>query len=250
MAAHTGNKRIVVVGGTSALAQHTLRRWLTQCDATVHLIGRDRTRLASVAADLEVRFPGSEITYEAADLTDVESIARITTRLVEEAPPDVVLIAHGLLPSQDECQRSLQAASEALIVTGVSPVLWLEAFADRMTRGTLAIIGSVAGDRGRRSNYLYGAAKALIEHAAQGLQHRFAGTGVHVVLVKPGPTRTPMTQHLVATGARLADVQTVADGIARAVARHRRVSYAPASWRAVMAVVRSLPSPIFDKLNI
>lgn len=249
MTSQTG-KSVVVVGGTSTLAQYTLRTWLAEQDATVHLIGRSEERLASVAADLKVRFPGSAVTYESADLASVDSIASVATRIVAASAPDIVLIAHGSLGSQDECEQSLQAAFDQLIVTGVSPALWLEAFADRMTHGTLAIIGSVAGDRGRRSNYVYGAAKALIERVAQGLQHRFAGTDLHVVLIKPGPTRTPMTQHLAAAGARLADAQAVAGRIAHAISRKRRVTYAPAIWRVIMVVVRSIPAPVFNRLDL
>jgi decaprenylphospho-beta-D-erythro-pentofuranosid-2-ulose 2-reductase len=243
-------ERIVVVGATSALAQHTLRAWLDGRDAHVQLLGRSESRLAAVEADLRVRHPASTFSHEAIDLSDLEQIERVADRETANGAPDIVLIAHGALASQAESQKSLRAASEQLIATGVSPALWLEAFADRMTTGTLAIIGSVAGDRGRRSNYLYGAAKGMIERVAQGLQHRFAGTDLHIVLIKPGPTRTPMTEHLAVAGARLADVHQVASGIARAVTRNRRVAYVPRRWAIIMAVVRSIPAPVFNRLDL
>ena len=242
--------RIVVVGATSAIAQNTLRAWLASRDASAHLIGRNESRLASVEADLRVRFPGSTFSHEAIDLTDVEAIERVTDHEAAIGDPDIVLIAHGSLASQTESQNNLRAASEQLIATGVSPALWLEAFADRMTTGTLAVIGSVAGDRGRRSNYLYGAGKGLIERVAQGLQHRFAGTDLHIVLIKPGPTRTPMTEHLAVAGARLADVHLVAEGIAQAVTRNKRVAYVPRRWGVIMAIVRSIPAPVFNRLDL
>jgi decaprenylphospho-beta-D-erythro-pentofuranosid-2-ulose 2-reductase len=100
-----------------------------------------------------------------------------------------------------------------------------EAFAKHMARGdhgTLALVGSVAGDRGRKSNYVYGAAKGLVTRYAQGLQHRFAGTGVKVVLIKPGPTDTPMTAHLKVQGAKLATVEDVAHKIVEAIERGHR----------------------------
>lgn len=243
-------RRIVVVGGTSAIARHTLRSWLGNQGATVHLLGRSTSRLASVQADLRVRFPDSTFSYEAVDLCDIEAIKRVTDQQTADGAPDIVLIAHGSLASQTESQKSLRAASDQLMTTGVSPALWLEAFAARMTTGTLAIIGSVAGDRGRRSNYLYGAAKSLIERVAQGLQNRHAGTGLHIVLLKPGPTRTPMTEHLALAGARLADVHQVAEGIARAVTRNRHVAYVPRRWRMIMTVVRIIPAPIFNRLDL
>jgi decaprenylphospho-beta-D-erythro-pentofuranosid-2-ulose 2-reductase len=244
------DKRIVVVGGTSALAQHTLRAWLAEGNAAVHLIGRSEPGLAAVEADLTERFPGSAVSYEGADLTDIDSITRIVSRVVAEGPPDIVLIAHGSLASQAESSGDLHAMFDQLIVTGVSPVLWLEAFADRMTHGTVAIIGSVAGDRGRRSNYLYGAAKGLIEKVTQGLQNRFAGTDLHVVLIKPGPTRTPMTQHLADAGARLADVRAVGAIIALSVKNNKRVAYAPRRWGMIMAIVRNIPAPLFNRLDL
>ncbi|MFC4244280.1 SDR family NAD(P)-dependent oxidoreductase [Gryllotalpicola reticulitermitis] len=247
-------RRIVVIGGTSVIAQHVLRAWLAAGPASVHLIGRHAQRLQDVQRDLTVRHPESHFTFEAVDLVDVDEIdrtvARMVARTVDAGEPDIVLIAHGSLGSQETAQQDLRAAHEQLVVTGVSPALWLEAFADRMTHGTLAIVGSVAGDRGRRSNYLYGAGKSLIEHVAQGLQHRFASTELHIVLIKPGPTRTPMTDQLAQFGARLADVQDVAERIAAAVIARRPVVYAPAVWRPIMAAVRSIPRPIFNRLDL
>ena len=112
------------------------------------------------------------------------------------------------------------------------------------------MIGSVAGDRGRRSNYVYGAAKGLVERYLEGLRHRLAGTGVRVVLVKPGPTDTPMTAHLKSAGVRLAPVEQVAADIVRACDRGRAVVYTPAKWALIMAVIRNLPRAVFDRMDI
>jgi short-subunit dehydrogenase len=140
-----------------------------------------------------------------------------------------------------------------LDINGISPVLYAEAFASYMqkaNRGTLAIIGSVAGDRGRKSNYVYGAAKGLVARYAQGLQHRLAGTGVKVVLIKPGPTDTPMTAHLKDLGAKLAPVEDVAQKIVDAIEQGQGTVYVPGKWKTIMWVVRHLPSGLFNKLNI
>jgi hypothetical protein len=114
----------------------------------------------------------------------------------------------------------------------------------------LALIGSVAGDRGRKSNYVYGAAKGMVTRYAQGLQHRFAGSAVKVVLIKPGPTDTPMTTHLKAQGAKLTPVEEVAKGIVDAINRGQAVAYVPGKWRLIMWVIRHLPGFVFNKLNI
>ena len=140
-----------------------------------------------------------------------------------------------------------------LTVNGISPVLFAEAFAGPMQKanhGTLAIIGSVAGDRGRKSNYVYGAAKGLVARYAQGLQHRLAGTGVKVVLIKPGPTNTPMTAHLKQQGARLANVEDVARLIVKGINQGKPVVYAPGKWALIMMIIRNLPDIVFNKLDI
>ena len=121
---------------------------------------------------------------------------------------------------------------------------------EKANHGTIALIGSVAGDRGRKSNYVYGAAKGLVTRYAQGLQHRFAGTGVKVVLIKPGPTDTPMTAHLKNTGAKLASVESVAKLIVDGVEVGKPVVYAPGKWWLIMMIIRHLPAIIFNKINI
>ena len=142
---------------------------------------------------------------------------------------------------------------DALLVNGVSPALFMEALAAAMQNsadGRLVVIGSVAGDRGRKSNYIYGSAKGLIERYAQGSQHRLHGTGVKVCLVKPGPTRTPMTAALDSVGGGLADVEEVAETIVKGVARGKPVIYAPGKWWLIMMVIRHLPRFVFNKLDI
>lgn len=242
-------ERAVLVGASAALAIHTARLWVARGTRRLHLIGRDEPRLESVAADLRARADGVEVTIAVLDLADPTTIADEVARCAADRP-DVVLIAHGAMHPQAALERDLSRAAEQLIVTGVSPTLWLEGFADALDSGTLAIIGSVAGDRGRSSNLLYGAAKAMIEHAAQGLQHRFALTrrGPQIVLVKPGPTRTPMTALL--DPGRLADPAQVAAGIAAAVAKGTPVTYLPWKWRPIMFVVRSIPRRIFGRIDL
>ena len=142
-----------------------------------------------------------------------------------------------------------------LMVNGVSPALFAEAFAGRMQQagsGALAVIGSVAGDRGRKANYTYGAGKGLVERYMQGLQHRlaYAGSDVRATLIKPGPTDTPMTAKQKAAGARMASVEAVAAAIVRAVDAGKAQAYVPGRWALIMAVIRNLPSCIFNRLNV
>jgi decaprenylphospho-beta-D-erythro-pentofuranosid-2-ulose 2-reductase len=246
-------KRIVIIGATSAIAEHCARLWLQKQPADVTLVGRDETRLKRVATDLNVRSPQSEFRVMQSDFLDPAAIDDLTQKIVVLGNVDIVLIAHGSLPEQTDCQDDLKACREALDINGISPVLYAEAFAKHMEKanhGTIALIGSVAGDRGRKSNYIYGAAKGLITRYAQGMQHRFAGTGVKVILIKPGPTETPMTAHLKGKGAKLASVDDVAKLIVEGIEAGQPTIYAPGKWWLIMMIIRHLPAIIFNKMNI
>ncbi len=246
-------KRIVIIGATSAIAEHCARMWVHKQPADLTLVGRDETRLERVATDLKVRSPQSEFRVMQADFLDPEAINDLTQKIFALGAVDVVLIAHGSLPEQTDCQDDLKACREALEINGISPVLYAEAFANQMAKanhGTIALIGSVAGDRGRKSNYVYGAAKGLITRYAQGLQHRFAGTAIKVILIKPGPTETPMTAHLKGKGTKLASVDEVAKLIVEGIEAGKLTIYAPGKWWLIMMVIRHLPAMIFNKMNI
>jgi short-subunit dehydrogenase len=243
-------QRIIIIGASSAIAEHCARLWAQQPVDFV-LVGRNHERVDRVAADLRVRSPQSSAQSVVVDFTDAAAIAALAVQTAAQGKIDIVLIAHGNLPVQSDCERDLLKSQQSLEINGVSPVLFAEAFAAQLQkagRGTLAMIGSVAGDRGRKTNYVYGAAKGLIDRYAQGLQHRFAGTPVKIVLIKPGPTATPMTAHLPPRG--LASPEAVAQAIVAAIDKGSPVVYAPARWALIMMVIRHLPRFIFNRLNI
>jgi decaprenylphospho-beta-D-erythro-pentofuranosid-2-ulose 2-reductase len=245
--------RIVIIGATSAIAEHCARLWVKDTMVDLTLVGRDPGKTERVAADLRVRSPQSTIRVLEADFIDPLAVRKLVDGIVAERTVDTVLIAHGSLPDQAACQQDLAACNDALTVNGISPVLFAEAFVGHMQKanhGTLAIIGSVAGDRGRKSNYIYGACKGLIARYAQGLQHRLAGTAVRVVLVKPGPTETPMTAHLTGSSLKLAKVELVAMDVVQGMKAGSLTVYTPAKWRAIMMVIIHLPASIFGKINV
>jgi short-subunit dehydrogenase len=244
--------RIVVIGATSAIAEHCCRLWVQRAACDLLLVARDAARAERVAQDLRVRSPASTVEVATLDFLDAGAIGRLAEQAAA-APIDIVLIAHGRLPEQELVQSDLDLCREAIEVNAVSPALFAEAFTAPLAtagRGTLAIIGSVAGDRGRKANYTYGAAKGFIERYAEGLQHRFAGSGVAVVLVKPGPTDTPMAASMKAQGGRPASVEEVARAMVRGIDVKRPVFYVPARWGLIMFVVRNLPRSVFNRLNI
>ena len=235
------------------MAEHCARLWVTEAPKNLVLLGRDLVKTERVAQDLRIRSAQSGGAVETTDFLDPGKIREWVDQVCATGVPDIVLIAHGSLPDQKECQQDLLQNQHVLRLNGVSPVLFAEAFADHMEKadkGTLAIIGSVAGDRGRKSNYVYGAAKGLVTRYAQGLQHRLASTHVRVVLIKPGPTDTPMTASLKGKGPKMAEVTAVASSIVDGIAKAKPVVYAPGKWAVIMMVIRHLPRFIFNKMDI
>lgn len=246
-------KTYLIIGATSAMAERCARVWAERGEARLVLVGRQPDRLAALADDLRARGRQIETLVCIARFDEPAAIQSLVDEVARAQPIDVALVAHGLLPEQSLCQSDLTLAAHALSVNAVSPVLFAEAIAGAMQRaghGALGVIGSVAGDRGRKSNYVYGAAKGLVERYVEGLQHRLAGGGVSVTLIKPGPTDTPMTAHLKQDGAKLADVGDVARDIVRAVEAGRPVVYTPGKWALIMTVIRNLPRAVFHKMNI
>jgi decaprenylphospho-beta-D-erythro-pentofuranosid-2-ulose 2-reductase len=245
-------KRIAIIGATSSIAEHCARQWAQEEGVLLILVGRNLQKLERVAADLKVRQPTVKIELVEADFIKPEAIQGTVNNLFHGGPITTALIAHGTLPDQADCQSNLNLCQSTLEVNGVSPVLFAEGFAQHMSQlntGCIAIIGSVAGDRGRRSNYVYGAAKGLVTRYAQGLQHRFAGSGVQVSLIKPGPTDTPMTANINGKG-KFASPEDVAKTIITGIEKKKLVIYAPGKWQVIMMVVRHLPIFIFNKMNI
>lgn len=245
------NKHIVIVGATSGIAEQCARIWIKEPALMLTLVGRDKNKTQALADDLAVRNPSATIKVVTTDFLSPKEIAQSVETICTEAPVAIALIAHGSLPDQQQCQQDLELNQHTLEVNGISPVLFAEAFATQMEKvqqGSLALIGSVAGDRGRKSNYVYGAAKGLVTRYAQGLQHRFAHTPIKIVLIKPGPTATAMTAHLPQRG--LASAQAVAATIVQGIAQGKAVIYAPAKWAVIMMIIIHLPAFIFNKLDI
>ena len=248
-------KKIVIIGATSAIAEECAREWLRK-DQTSELVmvARNAEKCSRIGNDLQIRYPQTTITVIAAtNFLDTSLINNLVEQTCASKIPDIILIAHGSLPEQKHCETDIKLVSEAIEINGLSPILFAEAYARKLEiagRGILAVIGSVAGDRGRKSNYVYGAAKGLVSRYMQGLQHRFANTAIQITLIKPGPTDTPMTNTLKQHGAKLADVNIVAKNITDGISKGKKVIYTPTKWGLIMAIIRHLPSFIFNKLDI
>ena len=245
--------RVLIVGATSAIAQEAARIWSARGDDLL-LVARDPAKLASVAEDLRARGGGrGRVETMLLDATELDRHAP----LVDQAwrtwdGLDVALVAHGTLPDQAAAERDWSVAHHHLQTNFVSVASLLTHLAPRFEAqrsGVVAIISSVAGDRGRASNFVYGAAKAATTTWASGLRGRLRAANVHVLTIKPGFVATPMTAHL-RRNALFADPRTVARGIVRAIDRRKDVVYLPWAWRPAMALVRALPERIFKRLRV
>ena len=240
--------RIVVVSATSVIAKACVLRWAETGTHEFALVGRSQSKLDETAADLRLRCPDSSFVTRVVDFGSTSSIGSVVAE-VFATPVDLALVAQGSLTEQNIASTDLEYLQNELTLNAVSVGVFSEALATRFEvqgRGTLGIIGSVAGDRGRAYNYSYGAAKALVETYAQGLQQRFASGDIDVCLIKPGPTATPMTAN---HPGQMADPAKVAKVIVSGLVARRRVIYAPKFWRWVMLVVRLIPFVIFKKLT-
>lgn len=247
-------KNILIVGATSVIAEHCVRIWLSQQPCDLILIGRNEDKLQRVANDLIFRWPQTNIKLQVIDFLDANVIQSCIQALTQDFVIDIALIAHGSLPQQEECQLDIVNCKQALEINAISPVLFAETIIQSMIKnnhGKLGVISSVASDRGRSSNYIYGASKSLIDTYAQGLQHRLAlhKSAVTVTLIKPGPTATPMTKDLNIKG-NLADPKHVAKSIVKAINNNRKLIYTPSKWFLIMLIIRNLPSVIFNKMDI
>jgi decaprenylphospho-beta-D-erythro-pentofuranosid-2-ulose 2-reductase len=165
---------------------------------------------------------------------------------------DLALIAHGVLGDQDQAQADYSVTETILRTNLLSPVslcTWLGNYFAAQRGGILAVISSVAGDRGRKSNYIYGTSKGALNIFLDGLRNRIDRHGVHVLTIRPGFVATPMTAHL-RRNALFADPNTIARGIVKAIERRKDVVYLPAVWSAIMLVIRSIPQPLFKRLDM
>jgi short-subunit dehydrogenase len=244
-------RKVLIVGATSAIAEAVARIFAGQ-GASLFLVARRADALSSIAADLKVRGAHAVgvATLDAADVGAHEAMLERAEQFLQEM--DTVLIAYGTLGDQAACESSVQLALSELQTNGISVVALLTRIASRLEArrgGVIAVISSVAGDRGRQSNYVYGSAKALVSAFTSGLRQRLAKSGVAVVTIKPGFVDTPMTAAF-PKGALWASPQKVGAGIVRAIERRSPVVYLPSFWWPIMLIIRSIPERVFVRLKL
>jgi short-subunit dehydrogenase len=243
-------KKILIIGATSAIAEAAARIWAKRGDQ-LFLVARNQERLNCITNDLKVR--GAPKTY--GYLMDVNNFDQHSSMLDKAfgmlGVIDVVLIAHGTLSNQTDCEQSIHLTLREINTNALSVIALLTHFANRFEvqgSGTICVISSVAGDRGRANNYVYGAAKAMVTTFASGLRQRLYKSGVSVVTIKPGFVDTPMTTEF-KKGLLWAKPGAVASRIVRAIDESKDEVYVPIFWWTIMLIIRVIPTIFFKRLS-
>jgi len=244
-------RKILIIGATSAIAEATARLWAQRGDY-LFLVARNQQKLEAIAANLLVKGSPKVDIYamDANDLVAHEAMLDAAEQAMNGL--DTVLIAHGSLSDQELCQQSATAALEEINTNALSVIALLTPIANRFEarkQGVIVVISSVAGDRGRQSNYVYGAAKAMVSAFTSGLRQRLYKSGVAVVNIKPGFVDTPMTASF-KKGPLWASPEKIAGIIVRAADKKRDTVYAPFFWQYIMLIIKHIPEMIFKRLSL
>lgn len=244
-------QKILIIGATSAIAEACAKRFAAQ-GHSLYLLARNSSRLESLAQDLRVRGAAAVhcASFEANALeTHQALLEQVKTEL---NGLDRVLIAHGTLSDQQACEQSVELTLQELQTNALSVIALLTRLAnhfEQQRHGSIAVIGSVAGDRGRQSNYIYGTAKGALGIFLQGLRNRLHKSGVQVLTIKPGFVDTPMTAAF-PKGPLWATPEKVALDIDKALEKKKDVLYTPGFWMLIMLIIKSVPEKLFKRLSL
>ena len=245
-----GPRRILVLGATSGIAEACIRLWANRGDS-LYLVARNADKLAAVAADAKTR-GASHVGSAVANLDDTSAHPEVLAHAINSLGGlDVAFLALGVLGDQVDAEKGFTAADQVLHTNFVAPVsllTWLANYTAQRHAGTLAVLSSVAGERGRKSNYVYGSSKAGLTTFVDGLRNRIDREGVKVMTIKPGPVKTAMTEGM-KNLPLLADVDDVAGTLVKAIDKGTDVVYVPGIWRLIMAAFRAVPESVFKKMN-
>jgi decaprenylphospho-beta-D-erythro-pentofuranosid-2-ulose 2-reductase len=240
---------VLVLGGTSDIAVALVERLVAGGTRRVVLAGRDAAALGEVAVGFQGRAEVESVPFDAEDL---ETHDEVLEGAFGAGDVDAVVLAFGLLGDQERAETDPTHAVTLAQVNYVGAVSMCLRVAQRFRRqghGTLVVMSSVAGERARRSNFVYGSTKAGLDALCQGLDAALAGSGARVMIVRPGFVKSKMTAHLDDVPLSVTPVE-VADGILRGLQRRSRIVWVPGALRWVMTVLRHLPTPLFRRLPI
>lgn len=247
-------QNVIVFGSNSTIAKSVINKLALE-NCNFYFFAREKKQLELQINDLKVKYPGINVSAEVYDaLVDGEKILedKIGKAFEHLGRVDLVFIAHGNLPHQVTCEDSWQDASAALRVNGLSVTEICHNVARRLKsqrNGTIAVISSVAGERGRQSNYIYGTAKGMINVYLQGLRNALYQHNVHVLTIMPGFVDTKMTTEF-KKGLLWAKPEKVANDIIKAINARKNVIYTPWFWRLIMKIIKLIPENKFKKMKL
>ena len=243
--------KIFIFGATSAIAEATARLF-AEDGASLFLAARDQGKLESIAEDMRVR-GATRVVTATCDARDFQQHQALVDQVFGELGGlDIFLIAHGTLPDQKGCERSFNSLRREFEINALGVMSLLTHMANRFEEqgfGSLCVISSVAGDRGRQSNYVYGAAKGAVSIFLSGLRNRLSSKGIHVMTIKPGFVDTPMTREF-DKGLLWATPGQIARGIYSGIKKKKDVLYLPWFWSSIMTIIRSIPEAVFKRLKL
>lgn len=240
---------VMIVGATSDIGQAIGRAFAAKRYKLV-LCARRTEALQPEAVNLRLRY-GVSVDVVPLDVLDLPAHASVLDRLTDL--PGIVVMVVGLLGDQQRAAGDPAHAQEVIRTNYEAPALFLGEVANRMEKrgsGTIIGISSVAGDRGRATNYVYGSAKAGFTAFLSGLRNRLAKKGVHVLTIKPGFVATRMTEGMELPKALTAAPAEVGEAVLAAAERRRDVIYVRRVWRPIMTVIRLLPERLFKRMKI
>lgn len=244
-------KNILIIGATSAIAEATAKLFAKEGDK-LYLVARNEERLSKLSEDLKIRGANS-VKHSQLDVNNFDLHEHIINKAIDALEIiDVVLITHGTLPNQNACEKTFHTTLSELNTNAISTISLLTIIANKLEQqkfGTIAVITSVAGDRGRQSNYVYGTAKGMLSIFLQGLRNRLYKYGVHVLDIKPGFVETPMTLEF-NKGLIWTTPNKIAKGICHAITQKKNEIYLPWFWRYIMAIIKFIPEAIFKRLEL
>lgn len=244
--------KIIVLGATSEIAEAACCH-LAPDKPSFMLIGRDADKLEAVAKHLTI-LGADKVLTATADLARTDPASALQDWVAQLGGVDAVILAYGQLGDQVDLAQDLNAARALIDVNYASAAGWCLGSAnifESQSKGVLAVVGSVAGDRGRQSNFIYGSTKAALATLVAGISHRLAPTNAHAILIKPGQVATAMTAHMDRSGPLWATPKIVGKAIADAVRNPKGgVVYSPGFWKWIMLIIRSVPNAIFHRTKL
>ena len=242
---------ILIIGATSAIARSISRLYAVE-NATIFLLARDEERLREATVDLKLRGANAvkALVYDAENTDDHSAVINSAMEFLGSI--DVALICHGKLPNQEECQADYVKTKAVITVNGLSVISLCIEIVEKLRerkKGTLAVITSVAGERGRQPNFLYGSAKSMVSTYLQGLRGSVLNDNIHIVDIRPGLVDSPMTARL-KKGLLWSSPESIAPSIVKGIGKKKHIIYAPFYWRLIMLVVHMIPEIIFKRIKI